>query len=79
MELEKMGRDFQREMELQKKQIVERAQAEIAKILEGDEEEDDDDDDEVDGPNENVRVLCSIVGGHSPQFGHHSIAASPIK
>lgn len=42
MELEKMRLDFNRELELQKKQILERAQAEIAKI----QEVDDDDDDE---------------------------------
>ncbi|XP_076908161.1 trihelix transcription factor ENAP1-like [Bidens hawaiensis] len=39
MELEKMRMDFQKEMELQKKQILERAQAEIAKIREGDDED----------------------------------------
>lgn len=41
MELEKMRLDFNRELELQKKQILERAQAEIAKIQEGDEEDTD--------------------------------------
>lgn len=39
MELEQMRQDFQRELELQKKQILERAQAEIAKIREGDDED----------------------------------------
>ncbi|KAK7380014.1 hypothetical protein VNO78_32346 [Psophocarpus tetragonolobus] len=39
MELEKMRLDFNRELELQKKQILERAQAEIAKIQEVDEED----------------------------------------
>ncbi|XP_071729496.1 trihelix transcription factor ENAP2 [Rutidosis leptorrhynchoides] len=39
MELEKIRMDFQRELELQKKQILERAQAEIAKIREGDDED----------------------------------------
>ncbi|KAL9995920.1 putative trihelix transcription factor ASIL1/2 [Helianthus debilis subsp. tardiflorus] len=39
LELEKMRMDFQRELELQKKQILERAQAEIAKIREGDDED----------------------------------------
>ncbi|KAI7753207.1 hypothetical protein M8C21_012338 [Ambrosia artemisiifolia] len=39
LELEKMRMDFQREMELQKKQILDRAQAEIAKIREGDDED----------------------------------------
>ncbi|KAL2321245.1 hypothetical protein Fmac_030214 [Flemingia macrophylla] len=41
MELEKMRLDFNRELELQKKQILERAQAEIAKIQEGDKEEEE--------------------------------------
>ncbi|GKB07047.1 hypothetical protein Tco_0835280 [Tanacetum coccineum] len=39
MELEKMRMDFQRELELQKKVILERAQAEIAKIREEDDED----------------------------------------
>ncbi|KAL3825144.1 hypothetical protein ACJIZ3_021173 [Penstemon smallii] len=43
-ELEKMKQDFQRDLELQKKQIVERAQAEIAKIREMDDDVDEDDD-----------------------------------
>ncbi|GFY96320.1 alcohol dehydrogenase transcription factor Myb/SANT-like family protein [Actinidia rufa] len=47
MELEKMRMDFQRELEVQKKQILERAQAEIAKIRQGD------DDDETDVSAEN--------------------------
>lgn len=41
MELEKMRMDFHRELELQKRQILERAQAEIAKIRRGDDEEND--------------------------------------
>ncbi|KAK7291455.1 hypothetical protein RIF29_06615 [Crotalaria pallida] len=41
MELEKMRLDFNRELELQKKQILERAQSEIAKIQEVDEDETD--------------------------------------
>ncbi|KAI9128580.1 hypothetical protein K1719_000063 [Acacia pycnantha] len=41
MELEKMRLDFNRELELQKKQILERAQAEIASLQEGDEEDSD--------------------------------------
>ncbi|PIN11347.1 Transcription factor GT-2 [Handroanthus impetiginosus] len=41
MELETMRQDFQRELELQKKQIVERAQAEIAKMRGMDDDEDD--------------------------------------
>ncbi|CAK7356658.1 unnamed protein product [Dovyalis caffra] len=40
MELEKMRMDFQRDLEMQKRQIIERAQAEIAKIHQGSEEED---------------------------------------
>ncbi|XP_050388028.1 trihelix transcription factor ENAP1 [Argentina anserina] len=44
MELEKMRREFNMEMEVQKKQILERAQAEIAKIQEADDEDEDDDD-----------------------------------
>lgn len=64
MELEKMRRDFQRDLELQKKQIVERAQAEIAKIREGVEEEDDDEEedeeeeeeDDDDVQNDNIQV-----------------------
>ncbi|KAE8671143.1 DNA mismatch repair protein Msh6-2 [Hibiscus syriacus] len=43
-ELEKMRTDFHQELEVQKKQILERAQAEIAKLK----EEDDDDEDETD-------------------------------
>lgn len=43
MELEKMKMDFHRELELQKKQILERAQVEIEKIREGDDDEDTDD------------------------------------
>ncbi|XP_058727275.1 trihelix transcription factor ENAP1 [Vicia villosa] len=46
MELEKMRVDFNRELELQKKQILERAQDEISKIQVGDDGDDDDDDDE---------------------------------
>ncbi|KAJ7969632.1 Trihelix transcription factor [Quillaja saponaria] len=41
MELEKMRLDFHRDLELQKKQILERAQAEIAKIQEADDEDTD--------------------------------------
>ncbi|KAH7511894.1 trihelix transcription factor ENAP1 [Ziziphus jujuba] len=41
MELEKMRLDFHKELEIQKKQILERAQAEIAKIHEEDDEETD--------------------------------------
>ncbi|MBA0638860.1 hypothetical protein Goklo_021926 [Gossypium klotzschianum] len=46
-ELEKMRMDFQQELEVQKQQILERAQAEIAKMKEED-DDDDDDDDETD-------------------------------
>ncbi|XP_021887906.1 trihelix transcription factor ASIL1-like [Carica papaya] len=38
LELEKMRMDFHRELEMQKRQIMERAQAEIAKIRQGDDE-----------------------------------------
>uniref|UniRef100_A0A5B7AN38 Myb-like domain-containing protein n=1 Tax=Davidia involucrata TaxID=16924 RepID=A0A5B7AN38_DAVIN len=41
LELEKMRMDFHRELELQKRQILERAQSEIAKIRQGDDEEND--------------------------------------
>ncbi|XP_057465666.1 trihelix transcription factor ASIL1-like isoform X2 [Actinidia eriantha] len=41
LELEKMRMDFHRELELQKRQILERAQAEIAKIRQGNNEEND--------------------------------------
>ena len=53
MELEKMRSDFNKEMELQKKQILESAQAEISKIQEALGDEDDDDDDEDDDGNDN--------------------------
>lgn len=49
LELEKMRRDFQRELELQKKQIVERAQAEIAKIRDNGENDDDEDNENISG------------------------------
>ncbi|CAK7334918.1 unnamed protein product [Dovyalis caffra] len=61
MELERMRIEFQRDLELQKKQILERAQVEIAKIREEDdgedeynfedEDDDEDDDDDVSGGN----------------------------
>ncbi|XWS11900.1 hypothetical protein CRYUN_Cryun37aG0044500 [Craigia yunnanensis] len=41
LELEQMRMDFHRELEMQKRQIMERAQAEIAKIQQGDDEEND--------------------------------------
>lgn len=41
LELEKMRMDFHRELELQKRQIMERAQAEIARIRQGSDEEND--------------------------------------
>ncbi|KAL5539072.1 hypothetical protein UlMin_044224 [Ulmus minor] len=41
VELEKMRMDFHRDLEMQKRQIMERAQAEIAKIRHGDDEEND--------------------------------------
>lgn len=44
MELENMRTDFHRQLETQRRQILERAQAEIAKIRQGDNDGDDDDD-----------------------------------
>ncbi|XP_030526151.1 trihelix transcription factor ASIL2-like [Rhodamnia argentea] len=41
VELEKMRMDFQRDLEVQRKQIMERAQAEIARIRQGDDGEND--------------------------------------
>ncbi|CAH9109573.1 unnamed protein product [Cuscuta europaea] len=49
MELEEMRWDFQRDLEMQKKRIVERAQAEIAKIRDSDCSSGDDGDGEDDG------------------------------
>ncbi|KAJ4708406.1 Trihelix transcription factor [Melia azedarach] len=49
MELERMRMDFHRELELQKKQILETAQVEIEKIREGDDGRDTDDDGDGDG------------------------------
>nr|KYP49315.1 hypothetical protein KK1_028953 [Cajanus cajan] len=54
MELEKMRLDFNRELELQKKQILERAQAEIAKIQEGDQEVEEEEEDDTDTSAENL-------------------------
>jgi hypothetical protein len=45
MELEKVRLDFNRELELQKKQILDRAQAEISKIQEAVDDADGDDED----------------------------------
>ncbi|KAK9054700.1 hypothetical protein SSX86_025779 [Deinandra increscens subsp. villosa] len=42
IELEKMKMDFHKDLELQKRQILERAQAEISKLQQGDYEEDND-------------------------------------
>lgn len=47
MELKKMRADFQRELDLQKKEILERAQAEIAKIQAGGMDDGDEDDDDI--------------------------------
>jgi hypothetical protein len=52
MDLEKMRMDFHRDLELQKSQILERAQAEIAKIRQGDDDDDDDENDVGDNDNE---------------------------
>lgn len=46
IELKKMRKDFCKELELQKKQIMERTEAKIAKTQEEDEDEDKDDDEE---------------------------------
>lgn len=43
VELENMRMDFHRQLETQRRQILERAQAEIVKIRQGDEEDDDND------------------------------------
>lgn len=51
-ELEKMRADFQRDLELQKKQIVERAQSEIARLREEEEEEEEDERHRRDGGGE---------------------------
>ncbi|KAF5742957.1 trihelix transcription factor ASIL2 isoform X1 [Tripterygium wilfordii] len=45
LELEKMREDFHRELELQKKQILEKAHAEIAKIRDANDNDEDTDDD----------------------------------
>ena len=50
-ELENMRMDFHRQLETQRREILERAQAEIAKIRQGD---DDDDDEENDLSAENL-------------------------
>ncbi|KAE8712836.1 Sulfate transporter 3,5 isoform 1 [Hibiscus syriacus] len=50
-ELENMRMDFQKELEVQKKQILERAQAEIAKLKEEDDDEDETDDEDQDYEN----------------------------
>ncbi|XP_031107575.1 trihelix transcription factor ASIL2 [Ipomoea triloba] len=54
MELEKMKWEFQRELEMQKKQIIERAQAEIAKIRDTEDSGGDDDEDDEEEENNNV-------------------------
>ncbi|GER52430.1 sequence-specific DNA binding transcription factors [Striga asiatica] len=47
-ELERMRMDFHRDLELQKREILERAQAEIARIRQGRDDDDDNDDDDED-------------------------------
>ncbi|KAG1346264.1 trihelix transcription factor ASIL1 [Cocos nucifera] len=57
VELERMRKDFQRDLEVHKRKILERAQAEIAKIRaeEGEEEEEEEsEDDEIDVSAENL-------------------------
>ncbi|GAA0175414.1 DNA-binding transcription factor [Lithospermum erythrorhizon] len=56
MELERMRRDFQRDLELQKKEIVERALYEIAQLKDIGSSDDNDDDDDDDDETQN-RVL----------------------
>ncbi|CAA6660837.1 unnamed protein product [Spirodela intermedia] len=51
-ELERMRKEFHEDLEMQKRQILERAQAEIAKMRQGSDEEDDDDDDDDDDEGE---------------------------
>ncbi|KAL5079676.1 hypothetical protein RYX36_008097 [Vicia faba] len=51
MELEKMRADFNRELELQKKQILERAQDEISKIQVGDDGDDEEEDTDTSADN----------------------------
>ncbi|XP_074574871.1 uncharacterized protein LOC141831411 isoform X3 [Curcuma longa] len=63
-ELERMRKEFQRDLELQKRQILETAQAEIAKLSEEPGEEDDgedreDGDDDDDGSAENLSGFIS--------------------
>ncbi|KAL0310257.1 UNVERIFIED_CONTAM: hypothetical protein Scaly_2946000 [Sesamum calycinum] len=53
-ELEKMRMDFHRDLEFQKRQILERAQAEIEKIRRG-----EDDDNEASAENLDCRVFSS--------------------
>lgn len=54
LDLERMRMEFHTELELQKKQILERAQAEIAKIRQGDDDDDDDDETDTDESAGNV-------------------------
>ncbi|XP_050216762.1 trihelix transcription factor ASIL2 [Mercurialis annua] len=48
LELERMRVEFEKELDLQKKQILERAHAEIVKIREGEDDDDDDSDEDDD-------------------------------
>lgn len=57
MELERMRMDFNKELELQKKQIMERAQAEIAKIREAEDGDDDEETDSDGGDGDTVENL----------------------
>ncbi|KAH7572306.1 hypothetical protein ACOSP7_015424 [Xanthoceras sorbifolium] len=57
MELERMRIDFHSELELQKKQMLERTQAEIAKIREGDDDDSDEDTDDDGGDGDSMETL----------------------
>ncbi|XP_074572749.1 uncharacterized protein LOC141829227 [Curcuma longa] len=63
-EIERMRKEFQRDLEVQKRQILERAQLEIAKLSEehgdgNDEEQEDNDDDDTSGSAENLSGFIS--------------------
>ncbi|MQL89486.1 hypothetical protein Taro_022063 [Colocasia esculenta] len=67
-ELERMRKDFHRDLEIQKRQILERAQAEIAKIRQGAGDDDDDDGEEhedEDMNNGDEEIDVSLYDGSS--------------
>ncbi|TXG61368.1 hypothetical protein EZV62_012731 [Acer yangbiense] len=57
MELERMRVDFHRELELQKKEMLERTQVEIAKIREGDDNENNEETDDDGGDGDSMETL----------------------